>query len=171
MQLMTVPSHPISFLLRKEMVTLLTTTCYQVIAESDEFSPEPHFFKTKQHHPPQPLLVSCVLAPSLKCYILFVVMDPKLSTELKMWSHHYNFKDTITYLDLWATLFQARWPVTFLAIWTHCQLMFSCLWTSTLQSFLASIPHFYSTPWSCYDPCAAALSLVECHAVRFSPSI
>jgi len=61
MQLEAIASHPITSYLGEETNTCLTTTCFQVVVESNKVSPQPPLLQIKQPQFPQLLLVRLVL--------------------------------------------------------------------------------------------------------------
>ncbi|KAK4818698.1 hypothetical protein QYF61_017919 [Mycteria americana] len=60
-QLQAISSCPITCYLGEETNPHLATASFQVVAESDEVSPQPPFLQAKQPQVPQPLLISLVL--------------------------------------------------------------------------------------------------------------
>ena len=60
-QLEDTSSHPISTYLGEETNTCLTTTTFQVVAESDKVALQPPLLQTKQSQFPQLLLTRLVL--------------------------------------------------------------------------------------------------------------
>jgi len=156
MQLEAIASCHITCYLAEETHAHLATTSLQVVVDSTKVSPQPPLLQTKQPQFPQLLLwldhspaslSFSGYAPAPQC--LPCSKGPKNEYSIQgAASPVPEYRGMITALLLLATLFltQARIPLTFLATWAHCWLMFSQLSTSTPRSFSTGQLSSHSSP-------------------------
>lgn len=85
-----ISSSPITAGMAGETNLYLTTTSFQVVAESDDLLPEPPLLKTKKTQLPQPLFIKHILELTkalLHFNVLFKVRGPELNTILEVQPH------------------------------------------------------------------------------------